>query len=84
MFPTKKKKSAAINKNIQFLQWLVGSDSDADELLHAALASMVSRVAVKRPDYAQPLLATSLMPCTQFSSKLIHYDVYLNTKSNQF
>lgn len=80
MFPTKRKKSAAVNKNIQFLQWLVGADLDADDLLQSALQSNCSRIAVKRPDYAQPLLADSYKPNTQFSSKLVHYDVYLQAK----
>ncbi|MCL4150954.1 UNVERIFIED_CONTAM: hypothetical protein GTU68_066647 [Idotea baltica] len=77
MFPAKRKKSAAVNKNMQLLQWLVGADLDADELLEAASAGASPRVAVKRPDYAQPLLVASQKPSMQFSSKLVHYDVYL-------
>ncbi len=78
MFPTKRKKSAAVNKNMQLLQWLVGADLDADNLLQAALDSNYTRIAVKRPDYAQPLLINNQKPNEQFSSKLVHYDVYLN------
>lgn len=72
MFPPKRKKSAAVNKQMQLLQWLVGEDQDASNVVKTALAKF-SRVAVKRPDYAQPLLRD---PDTQFSSKLVHYDVY--------
>ena len=79
MFPLKRKKSAAVNKKIQFLQWLVGADHDADHLLKSALESSCSRVAVKRPDYAQSILAECQKPSAQFSSKLVHYDVYLKT-----
>ena len=74
MFPPKRKKSAAANKQMQLLQWLIGEDVDANELLSAALTSGAPRVAVKRPDYAQPLLKE---PVQKFSSKLVHYDVYL-------
>jgi len=74
MFPPKKKKSAAVNKQMQLLQWLVGEDEDASELLNIVLESGVKRVSVKRPDYAEPLLKK---PSNQFSSKLVHYDVYL-------
>lgn len=74
MFPPKKKQSAAVNKNMQLLHWMVGEDLDANALAEAAILSGVNRVAVKRPDYAEPLYRK---PSTQFSSKLVHYDVYL-------
>ena len=74
MFPAKRKKSAAVNKNMQLLQWLAGADLDAKETADVAIANY-SRVAIKRPDHAAPLID---MPASQFSSKLVHYDVYLN------
>lgn len=74
MFPPKKKKSAATNKHMQLLQWLVGEDPDARLLLQAAQNAKAPRIAVKRPDYAEPLQQPL---STQFSSKLVHYDVYL-------
>ena len=73
MYPPKRKKSAIANKNMQFLQWLLKPDLDSLPLLKAALDSN-SRVVVKRPIYADPLLAS---PQQRFSSKLVHYDVYL-------
>lgn len=76
MFPTKRKKSAAVNKNMQLLQWLIGEDCDAKKLASNALASNGSRLVVKRPNYAEPLLDK---PTVQFSSKLVHYDVYLKS-----
>lgn len=81
MFPAKKKKSAASNKNMQLLQWLAGPDLDADEVAIAAVEHY-SRVAVKRPDYARPLAEKTIgKPSTQFSSKLVHYDVYVSPKN---
>ena len=73
MFPPKKKKKAAPNKQMQLLQWLAGADSDANDVANIA-NELYPRLAVKRPDYAEPLLGK---PSTQFSSKLVHYDVYL-------
>ena len=74
MFPPKRKKSAAVNKNMQFLQWLAGADTDARQTAEVALANY-SRLAIKRPDHAESLIDK---PAAQFSSKLVHYDVYLN------
>ena len=76
MYPPKRKKSAAVNKNIQFLQWLVGEDLDASMLAKNAILANSSRVVVKRPDYAQPLLSETSV---KFSSKLVNYDVYLKS-----
>lgn len=77
MFPPKKKKSAAANKNMQLLHWLVGEDLDASALVAASLECGARRVAVKRPDYAEPLYRK---PDAQFSSKLVHYDMYLSSE----
>lgn len=77
MFPPKRKRSAAVNKRLQLLQWMVGSDLDALVLLEKALAFPCSRVVVKRPDYAAPLITN---PSQQYSSKLVHYDVYLRSQ----
>lgn len=74
MFPPKAKASAAVNKNIKFLQFLVGRDSDATEMAEAAISSPVSRVVIKRPHHAKPLAQETK---ERFSSKLVHYDVYL-------
>ncbi|MBL4671343.1 MAG: class I SAM-dependent methyltransferase [Arenicella sp.] len=73
MFPVKKKKKAASNKQMQLLQWLAGADFDASDVASIAKQNF-PRLAVKRPDYAEPLLAE---PAIRFSSKLVHYDVYM-------
>lgn len=74
MFPAKRKKSAAVNKYMQLLQRLVGPDQDAQQLVTSAISAGYKRVVVKRPDYADSLQGK---PSVQFSSKLVHYDVYL-------
>ena len=74
MFPEKRKKSASANKQMQLLQWMLGEDADAAGLLKAAIDNGAKRVSVKRPDYATALLRE---PDQRFSSKLVHYDVYL-------
>lgn len=73
MFPPKRKKSAATNKHMTFLKSMIGQDVDATKLAEAASQSNAKRLVVKRPDYAEPLLAN---PDQQFHSKLLHYDVY--------
>ena len=61
---------------MQLLHWMVGADSDSSQLLELVMQKKVNRVAVKRPDYAEPLLKE---PSQRFSSKLVHYDVYLSS-----
>jgi len=73
MFPPKRKKSAAANKNMQFLQWLLNQDHDSAQLAKTAYLTG-TRVVVKRPEYAPSLIAE---PQQRFSSKLVNYDVYL-------
>lgn len=85
MFPPKRKTSAATNKYMQFLHYLLGAEGDSADLASAALATQAPRVVVKRPHYAASLLAASpagkQLPTQQFGSKLVHYDVYLTQSS---
>lgn len=74
MFPHKKK-SAAVKKNMQFLQQLLGHDTDADDLLTPALALAHKRVVVKRPNYAPPL--NNQAPSMAIKGKKHRFDVYL-------
>lgn len=74
MFP-EREKSAAVKKDMQILQHLVGADLDADGLLPAALALAKHRVVVKRPAKA-PFLAGQT-PSTQIASKKHRFDVYV-------
>lgn len=74
MFP-ERGKTAAVKKDMQMLQSLVGGDDDADQLLPAALALATYRVVVKRPSVAPFLAGQS--PTTQITTKKHRFDVYL-------
>ena len=74
MFPPKRKKSAAVNKEMRLLRELVGDDPDAPELLEIGRRAARERVVVKRPDDAPPLAPN---PNMSFPGKLVRYDVYL-------
>ena len=76
MFPPKRKKSAIPNKRMQLLQHLLGADDDAAALLQQLIDSGYRRIAVKRPNYANPLVPD---PSESFKTKLVHYDVYLSS-----
>lgn len=73
MFPVKRRKSAAVRKELLWLRELAGDDLDAEALLTAALATARERVIVKRPDHAPPL---GPEPTVSYAGKLIRYDVY--------
>src|SRR6266481_804742 len=49
MFPPKRKKSAAVRKEMQLLRALTGNDGDFLELFNVACAAATDRVVVKRP-----------------------------------
>lgn len=74
MYPPKRKKSAQVRKRLRILRDLVGDDSDAEKLCLLAQQVAGKRVVVKRPVYAEPLLAG---PDIAFEGKLVRYDVYL-------
>lgn len=74
MFP-ERGKTAAVKKDMQMLQALVGGDEDADGLLPAALALASHRVVVKRPASA-PFLAGQT-PSSQIKTKKHRFDVYV-------
>ncbi|MGA9033391.1 MAG: class I SAM-dependent methyltransferase [Sulfuricaulis sp.] len=74
MFPPKRKKSAAVKKEMRLLRDLVGDDPDAKELLEISRRVALDRVVVKRPDDAPPLAPK---PSMSLAGKLVRYDVYL-------
>ncbi|MHB8743597.1 MAG: class I SAM-dependent methyltransferase [Sulfuricaulis sp.] len=74
MFPAKRKKSAAVKKQLRVLRGLVGNDPDALELLEISRQVAGDRVIVKRPDDAPPLAPD---PSASISGKLVRYDIYL-------
>lgn len=67
--------SALVKKEMRRLRTLVGNDSDAPELLAAALLYAKKRVVVKRPRLAPPLAGTA--PTMAVNSKNTRFDVYL-------
>jgi len=75
MYPDKKK-SAAVKKNMQLLQKLLGHDLDTDNVLNAALKKASKRVVVKRPKGAAVLNA-SCKPSLTYESKGTRYDTYI-------
>ena len=74
MFPGKRKKSAAVKKEMRLLRELVGNDPDALELLEISRQVALDRVIVKRPDDAPPLAPD---PSMSVAGKLVRYDIYL-------
>jgi 16S rRNA (guanine1516-N2)-methyltransferase len=73
MFPPKRKKSAAVRKEMGLLRRLGIDDGDAAELLAVALVCSGERVVVKRPIDA-PALADGVVAA--YRGKLVRYDVY--------
>jgi len=74
MYPEKKKKSAAVKKEMKALQGLVGPDMDSEKLLAAALKTAKQRVVVKRPSHAPTI--NGIQPNTEISSPNTRYDIY--------
>ncbi|MBZ2189867.1 class I SAM-dependent methyltransferase [Alcanivorax sp. JB21] len=76
MFP-EREKSAAIKKDLLWLQQLCGVAPEADEaaLLAAARALAGKRVVVKRPLRAPPLAGVS--PSHALPGKTVRFDIYL-------
>ena len=70
--PPARRRTAAVKKDMQYLRRLVGHDTDAAEWLASARAR-VSRVVVKRPDWADPLAK----PDTIIETGDHRFDVYL-------
>ncbi|MCG3182285.1 MAG: Ribosomal RNA small subunit methyltransferase J [Planctomycetes bacterium] len=71
MFP-ERRKSAAVKKEMRYMQELLGPD-DADALFAAALKCAKQRVVVKRPAHA-PQLAK---PNHTLEGKTVRFDVYV-------
>jgi 16S rRNA (guanine1516-N2)-methyltransferase len=73
MFPASKK-TAAVKKEMQAFQQVVGKDMDGEALLAAALNAAHYRVAVKRPRKGEPL--PGVKPGFQLMGKSSRYDIY--------
>lgn len=85
MFPHREK-TALVKKEMQALQYLVGSDADGADLLERALPALGSpdcslvRVVVKRPRVAPHL--SRVRPNHQYEGKRNRYDIYLHFKDS--
>lgn len=73
MFPPKRKKSAAVRKEMQLLRLLGAGADNAAALFATAQACARDRVVVKRPLDAEPLAPG---PSAVYRGKLVRYDVY--------
>lgn len=73
MFPSTKK-SAAVKKEMQAFQQVVGKDMDGEKLLSAALMAAKYRVVVKRPRKGETLPGQK--PGYQLMGKSSRYDIY--------
>lgn len=75
MYPKGDRKAkAAVKKDMQMFQQLVGGDADADTLLAPALRIARQRVVVKRPQHADFL--GGVKPHAQVISKKHRFDLY--------
>lgn len=81
MYPKSDRKAkAAVKKDMQMFQHLVGSDTDADALLAAAMRMVIHRVVVKRPQHADFL--AGVKPDAQVISKKHRFDIYFPEQHN--
>ncbi len=78
MFP-ERTKSALVKKEMRVFHDLVGADSDADQLLEAALPVARQRVVVKRPRLAPALQGPK--PSNVLEGKTSRYDIYQGAAS---
>ncbi|KFZ30704.1 hypothetical protein IDSA_09280 [Pseudidiomarina salinarum] len=74
-----RKQRAAVKKDMQIFQQLVGADDDADALLEPALAIARKRVVVKRPQHADFLAGRK--PESQITGKKHRFDIYFTDYS---
>lgn len=74
MFETRTK-SAAVKKEMQILQSVVGQDNDAEKLVEVSLKFAKKRVVVKRAHTAPELKAK---PDLVFKARSHRFDVYIN------
>ena len=68
--------SALVKKEMRLLRAIVGSDSDADELMHVALATATKRVVLKYPLRADGMAGLP-KPSHQIRGKTTRYDVFM-------
>ena len=71
-----RKSSALVKQELRQVREIVGSDEDAADLVHVALANATKRVVLKWPAKADPI--EGIRPCThQILGKSTRYDVFM-------
>jgi 16S rRNA (guanine1516-N2)-methyltransferase len=73
-----RKNTALVKKEMRLLKEVVGTDSDAAELMQAALAARCRRVVLKWPLRA-PALAGLRKPSHTIAAKTVRYDVFMKS-----
>lgn len=68
-------KSALVKKEMQVLQQIIGTDSDARELIELAITRTKQKVVVKWPQKSNPLLPVN----TQVEGKTVRFDIYFSS-----
>lgn len=83
MFPEKRRKSAAVGKQMRFMQALVGGPNPEEEshLLALARTRVKYRVVVKRPLKSRPLNGPA--PSGNIKGKLVRFDIYPPSVNNR-
>lgn len=76
MFPDKEKRKAAVKKDMQAFQSVIGDDADSARLLSAAVAVAKYRVVVKRPRLGPPIEGPR--PTTVLEGESTRFDLYVN------
>lgn len=74
MFP-ERKKSASVKKEMVVLQYLLGKDTDSEQLFQLALSCATHRIVVKRPRLAESLAHHT--PNFSLTGKNSRFDIYL-------
>lgn len=71
-----RQKSALVKKEMRMIREIVGTDQDSTELLEVALGTATSRVVLKWPMRAAPMVGIK-KPSHQISGKSTRYDVFI-------
>jgi 16S rRNA (guanine1516-N2)-methyltransferase len=71
-------KSALVKKEMRIIRDIVGTDTDAKELMDIALKTAIDRVVLKWPQRALPMEGL-IKPSHQIPGKSTRYDVFIRT-----
>lgn len=77
-----RKNSALVKQEMRLLRDVVGTDTDADQLMQVALRAAIERVVLKWPLRADPMPGLRA-PSHQIRGKSTRYDVFMIPKANE-